>query len=174
VYSLKIWFLSLVLEVLFIEPSNLLSERLYHSPRWISVALASGQNFLSMVCYVWIMAPLAIALLRPDGAGAVLDEEKKLGRRFFILTGVAAYAMVSILFPLLSAVPIFAPKTVQAFAYGALSPVFGFPNLLGDIALVLLASREDWRPNESKPVWGIQEFLKGLMPHHYSRRDEEP
>src|SRR5580658_1388756 len=129
VYSIKIWFLGLILSVLIYEPSYTEAVSKHFSAQWVSYAFTAGQSVLSTVCYVWIMVPLAIALLRPAGAGVVPVEEKRLGRLFLILTGLAAYATESLLAPVMTTILASVSKPVQPLAVGMLSPVFSFPNL---------------------------------------------
>ena len=173
-YSLEIWFLILVLEVLIFNPAYLDTLSTQVRARWFLYGFETGQAMLNLVCYTWIMVPLAIALFRPVGSNAVSIEEKRQGRTFLILAGVAAYAMQRLLFPLLAFFPTFHSNAVRSTAFSILSPFFSFPNLFGDIALVLLASREDWRSAESKPILDTQKLLRGLMPLHYSHREKEP
>ncbi len=171
-YSLKIWFLSLVLAALIYAPSYLEGFSKHFGARWMAFVFTTAQAMLSLVCYTWIMVPLAIALLRPVGECAVSVEEKKQGRAFCILAGVAAYAMQSLLLPLLMLIPIIDSNAVRPIALSIFVPVISCPNLLGDIALVLLASREDWRSAEIKPVLDIRKLLSGLMPLHFGPGDE--
>jgi hypothetical protein len=173
-YTLEIWFLILVLEVLIFEPAYLDALSAHVQAGWVLYGFETGQAMLNLICYTWIMVPLAIALLRPVGSNTVSIEEKRQGRNFLILAGVATYAMQSLLIRVVALFSIFHSNTVRSITLSILSPVFSFPGLLGDIALVLLASREDWRSAESKPILDTQKLLRGLMPLHYSHRDEEP
>ena len=172
-YTLEIWFLILVLEALIFEPVYVAALSAHVRYRWVLNGFETGQAMLNLVCYGWIMVPLAIALLRPAGSNTVSTEEKKLGRTFVILAGVAAYAIHSLLYPLLAQFQIFHSNAVRSTAFSILSPVFAFPNLFGDIALVLLASREEWRSAESKPILDTEKLLRRLMPLHNFDRDQE-
>jgi len=168
-YSLKIWFLSLVLVVLIYAPAFIETFPTHIRSRWASHAFTTAQSMLSLVCYVWIMVPLALALLRPAHAGAATVNEKRQGRTFFILAGAAAYATQSLLNLLVQFVPAFGSNAVRPIVFSLLSPVVSFPNLLADIALVLLASREDWGSVEIRPALNIRDRLRGLMPLHFGQ-----
>jgi len=171
-YSLKIWFLSLLLVALLYAPAYVETFSTHIRSRWASHAFTTAQSMLSLVCYVWIMVTLAFALLRPANAGAVTASEKWQGRTFCILAGVAAYATQSLLNLLVQFVPAFGSNAVRPIVLSILSPVFSFPNLLADIALVLLASCEDWRSVEIGSVLNFRDWLRGLMPLHFGEGEE--
>jgi hypothetical protein len=139
-YSLKFWLLSVVLDALMAWPASHLLETMPNRIKWILLALTDGQVLLTMLCSAWVMAPIAIRLLRPVDSGIVSAEDKRKGRYFYMLTVAAMFTLSRILFPLVTRLPFNA--TYERAIVDLASFVVSFLSVLLFIALALLAASD--------------------------------
>jgi hypothetical protein len=138
-YSLKFWLLSVLLDALIAWPAGHLLETMPHRTKWILLALTDGQVLLTLLCSAWVMAPIAIRLLRPVDSGIVSAEDKRKGRYFYLLTVAAMFTLSRILFSLVTRLPFNA--TNERAIVDLASFVVSFLSVLLFIALALLAAR---------------------------------
>jgi hypothetical protein len=177
-YSLKLWLLSLIFMVLYGLPAIL---HAVSTGRWSNV-YTGVEYVVSLVCFGWFMAPLAIRLLRPLGSEPVSAAEKRLGRYSVIFAGIAVFALGRLLFlPLRQLSGIVLKRFGVTSAAGqviiddVLGPVLAFPNLMASIAIALIAAGGDWKVDTTIPsLIAIQKLLRRLMPLHSQPGNELP
>jgi hypothetical protein len=171
IYALIFCALTLALTDLILLPTSyLLSGRLERSQILLNGTML-GEQLLSLICTAWIMAPLAIALVRPADAAAVSAERKKLGRIAAMLAGA-----VTIVLEELSALLIIRHVRFSHFGLAVFNPVNSLvvnsPLILLFIALAVIAAEDPLEiRNGSNPR--TPRLLETLMPLHF-RPGREP
>lgn len=166
--------LILVLTALMIAfPSSYLLNAKYHASQLLYSMTITGGELLSTSCSAWIMAPLAIALIRPIDATAVSAERKKLGRIFAAAAGTAAVVLDQLsnqlIIQLIRLMRVSHPK-LDIFQ-PLVSLIVNFPFILLFIALALIAA-EDPLEIRSDGVPGTRRLLEALMPLHFGQGRE--
>jgi hypothetical protein len=130
-------------------------------------------ELLSMLCTAWIVAPLAIALIRPINAIAVSAERKKLGRNIAMLSGSAAIVLNQLwnllIIQLIRLMRISHPR-LDGFQ-PLVSLVVNLPFLLLFIALTLIAA-EDPLETRSDGTPKTSRLFEVLMPLHFGQGRE--
>ena len=176
-YSFKLYFLCLVFAAFVSLPAARLSHQVDHltaNREWhraADFALFRGQGLVSLILFAWIMIPILIRLLRAPGAEQPPIEEKRLGRYFVILTGVCAFALGAVLFPLLFKL-VTLPQSLEKVYVSLVSFILSFPYLLGDIGVALIAVGGNWNVGEVSVPWRHRKLVRILMPLHSDKREQ--
>jgi hypothetical protein len=164
VYALKNWALGLLFLALIGFPvSSLVSAYTSASPTVWNI-VAGCEVLLTLPCVAWIMAPIALALLRPADSEPVSPLQKRQARYFWIAVGVVGFALSWVLHPLLNLPTTHLPGQPVLSYLRAL--LVASPNVLLYIALALIAADE---PLPDLPPLGprIRKTLEPLMPLHF-------
>lgn len=164
VYAAKAWFLMLVLNAILYWPIYLPAFHL----SWGSlgfVVLSRGLSLLDQLCFAWILAPVALRLLRPAAAPASSIEEKKLARNIFMLTVVAYEAISTILDSLVIKLHLAQQPAVDA-AFQIAGLIANAPYVPLYVALALIAYPEMAKnaPQRNSRLRGL---MGSLMPLHF-------
>lgn len=88
-FALKFCIAFGVLTAVIVWPLVYLTTQFLHPSRMISSLLVDGWSFLAVGCIAWIMAPLAVGLLRPLSTPPADVGQKKKARYFALLTLLA-------------------------------------------------------------------------------------
>ena len=169
VYASKLWILSVVLTVFVTIPATKLSD-LMPTPRHAAIdTLFIGVDVLWAFCFAWVIAPVAITLLRPVGAAAVTIEEKRRARYLYFLIQLVAFMLGHFIDPLLYKVPL--ESSVQRVVADLAGIVFNFPFVLLYVAFALIAQPDLLASQDERPSSSLT-FLKTLMPLHFGRGED--
>jgi len=160
-YSFLLFALFQAYRFLFLPGTYLTINHAPGSP--VSSMIIFGEALVSAFCTAWIMAPIALALLRPANADPVSADQKMLGRYCFLLAGLTTFALSSLFDPWIG-------KLTEHFAYreavfSFASLLFHIPELLSYLALALIVSEVPtviWPTGPSK----LEEFFKRVRPLH--------
>lgn len=174
VYASKAWLLGLLLftsslvALLFLHPGS-------HSFAAVSSshaypAISDGLNLLTGLCFVWLMAPVAINLLRPPGSPALAMQDRRIGQYFYMLTFVVIWAVEHSLDPAISELLRKLPATHYAVDY-FLFPLIELLSVFPFIAFALIAD-PDLQRRVTDSGFGAPEWLRTLMPLHFQPRRE--
>jgi len=170
IYALIFCAVSLVLGALIVLPIGYLLSVRIRADQWLFSVAVLGEQLLSLICSAWIMAPLAISLIRPANAAAVSAERKKLGREFAMLAGAT-----TIILEQLSALLIIRHLRFSHVGLALFDPlnslVVNSPFILLFIALALIAA-EDPLELRSDGAPRTPRFLESLMPLHFGQGRE--
>lgn len=168
-YSAKYWLLMLV----FFVPSYLIDERILFgakpSPSMRSM-LIFGVSLLTEFSFAWIMAPVALELLKPMGSPRSTGGLRRIARYSFIVVVAGIMILGRVLNPLFE---ILSHGSI-AGEFGAryLAPLFiEFPYILLFIALALIATEDPFTSVAEAPLH-LPQSLKNLMPLHYPPENE--
>ncbi len=152
--------------------SYVLNVKYLKSQILISVAIV-GIELLGMLCSAWIMAPIAVALIRPKDTIAVSAEPKRLARDFAILSGAATIALSQLLSLLI--VKLVAASHLVAHVLPVIwslnSLIVNSPFILLFIALALIAA-EDSLEIQSDRTPKTRKLFEALMPLHFGQGRE--
>jgi len=168
-YSLKSWFLTLVLYIAVLVTDNRLRNMLAAGSTMRFVTIAAV-NLLDVLCFAWIMAPIMVDLLRPVGSTAPADPTRKLGRYVFLITVIASFTFRRLLDPLLAKLT-FEFRDHQDAIFGLASLIVDSPYVLLYIALALLAADASLDSGD-KEIFQRQKFLLAVMPLHFREKQE--
>ncbi len=160
IYALKFWVLYLALDVVLLEAGTLFKPLLHLSDPAGS-ALTTGVDSVAAVFFAWVMAPVALRLLRPAGAPALSKTNVKLGRYCFMLTVAVSLILGWALDPLFDKLLSDSIGTAGEVALASLLAQIPFVWLY--IALALLASKAALERGERKGTGG-RERLPDLVP----------
>jgi hypothetical protein len=167
-YSFLLFALSTVLSILVDIPVFLVSNKLGQGSPY-SAQLLHGEVLVTALLSAWIMAPLAVALLRTAKAAALSTAEKEQARYSLVLTTAVVIALSLIFDPWVFSVTagLHSQSTIVPLALIVLK----FPYVMAFVALALIAgvdSQEDGPVMPSR----LKEFFKGLMPMHSGNDDQ--
>lgn len=168
-YSLKSWLLFAILTAFVVFPITYFTTPMWKYSQAVSSAFSIGEALLTSLCTSWIMAPIAIRVLRPVEAYEVSAEDKRLGRFAYMLAAVASIALSRLLDPLF--MKLTSNLSISKGVLNFSSVITDCPYALLYIALALLAA-EGARDGELKAGLITREFLRALMPLHFRRGDE--
>jgi hypothetical protein len=165
IYSWKEWFLRLVLSAVLDWPIHLSVTKLYRG-----YSASDGLDLLGRLCFAWVMAPIAINLLRPANAGALSIQDKRLARYIYMLAVTTRYLLEYLQRPLVSVPGLYSSNAKYAAYY--FSPLIaGLPFVFLYIAFALIADpdlQDRIAPVDFRlPVW-----LRSLMPLHFEARKD--
>lgn len=169
-YASKSWLLSLCLFVFVSTPVRKVADKFALSNRSDFYAMYYCVVLLYAICFAWVMAPLAIKLLRPAGAAAIAAEEKRLGRYTYFFIQAAAFAFSHLVDSWLVKLPL--QSSAERMAFDASAIVTNLPFVLLYVAFALIARPDLLQCGAEKPST-FYAFLKTLMPLHFSRQDEQ-
>lgn len=168
-YSAKAWLLTLVLSTLITFFLYLPASRLRFGSPSFSV-LSSGLGLLGTACLAWVMAPIAIRLLRSAGSPAISNQERELGRYAFLLAAAAGWAIGFLLHPLISELSHRLPGATEAVVIFS-SLIINLPYVQLYIALAFIADASlevHQMPGDPR----LRKLLRAAMPLHFERRGE--
>jgi hypothetical protein len=169
VYTSKAWLLLLILDVALFWPIYLPASTFHFSSRGESV-LSIGLDLLGRFCFAWVMAPIALKLLRPANSAALPNPDRKIGRYVFLLISAAQFLIELLLRPVASVPGLYSSKGAYAGYYFA-PLVTGLPFVFLYVAFALIADpelRDRVMPvAATPPAW-----LRFLMPLHFVPRRE--
>lgn len=162
--------LILVLTALIAFPSSYLLNARYHASQLLySVTIICGE-LLILICSAWVMAPLAVALIRPADAIAVSAELKKLARTFAMIAGTCTIVLEQ-----LSILLIIRHVRLSHLGFAVFDPlnslIVNSPFVLLFIALALIAA-EDPLDIPSDGVLKTRRLFEALMPLHFGQGRE--
>jgi hypothetical protein len=169
IYAAKIWILMLVLYLALDWPFYLPGVRDLLSSRAISV-LNIGISVLDALCYAWVMAPLAVNLLRLPGGVPLSIADRRRARSIAVLVGLADVLVRHILDWLVWSFGLYG-SIANDIAYYSARLIAGLPYVLLYVALSLIADPElQLRavPDDST----LLKWLRSLMPLHFEPRGE--
>jgi hypothetical protein len=169
-YAAKGWLLSLCLFVFVSTPVTKVAEKFVLSNRSAFYAMYYCADLLWALCFAWVMAPIAIRLLRPVGAAPITAEEKRLGRYTYFFIQAAAFAFSHLVDSWLVKLPL--QSSAERMALDASAIATNLPFVLLYVAFALVARPVLLQSGAEKPST-IYAFLKTLMPLHFSRQDEQ-
>lgn len=169
-YSAKIWVLMLVLYLALDWPFYLPDVAQHLSHRAFS-ALSIGIGLLHSLCYAWVMAPLAIRLLRPANPMPLSNAERKLARSIAIFAALADELILRALDPLVSLSGIHAQAANEAL-YSLVVLVAALPYVFLYVAFALIADPE-LQSREVPDDSSLVKLLRSLMPLHFQPRSEQ-
>lgn len=146
-YALKFWFLYLALDVVLLEAGSLFRPLAYLNDPGGS-PLTTGVDSAAAIFFAWLMAPIAIRLLRRAGAPAPSKAQKRLGRYCFMLTVAVSLILGRVLDPIF--LKYIAGSIAPAVSLALASLLAQFPFVLLYIALALLANKAPLEPGMRK------------------------
>jgi hypothetical protein len=165
VYSSKVWLLSLLLSVALWWPIHLSVTNLYKG-----YSVSDGLDLLGRLCFAWVMAPIAIKLLRPAESAALPVLDKRLARYIYLATITAEYLMEYLLRPLVSIPGLYSSNAKYA-AYCFSPLISGLPFVFLYVAFALIADPDLQERVVPVEFW-LPEWLRSLMPLHSEARKE--
>lgn len=169
IYAAKAWLLYLTLHLIYCCLIYFPINAVIFGRQGLS-ALSISLSLLAGVCYAWIMAPIAIRLLRSADSPALNAQEKKLGRYVYILVVVASSAIGYLLGPFVSSLRLHPLGADIVFRYAL--PIFtDIPYVFLYVALAVIANAElpePAGPGDSR----LRAGLRSLMPLHFQPRQE--
>jgi hypothetical protein len=142
-YALKYWGLSLALTLLITFPENYLLGEMSPSPGG-TFTIATAANLLILLISAWVMAPLALGLLRPVKTGPgkpepISAENKRLARFSFMIAVTVSLALSLFLNAEIIGLPLSA--NVRRPMLESDQVITHFPYALLYVAFALLAER---------------------------------
>lgn len=167
IYALKAWLLSTVLWAFCLIVLPLLA--LHPGSRTFS-AVSAGLSLLTGLCFVWVMAPVAINLLRPPGSPALAMQDRRIGRYIYMLTFAVIWVVEHSLDPAISELLRKLPAAHYAVDY-FLFPLIDLVIVFAYLAFALIAD-PDLQGRVTDIGFGAPEWLRTLMPLHFQPRRE--
>jgi hypothetical protein len=162
-----------VLTVIVTIPATKLSDAMASPHPDATNVLFIGAAILWAFVLAWVIAPIAIALLRPPGAVAVNADEKRLVRYIYFLTQMAAFLLSHFISPLLGKLPL--NSSAENIVLEAAGIVFNLPFVLLYVAFALIAQPALLVSQAERPS-AILAFLRrhrrALMPLHFGQGKE--
>jgi hypothetical protein len=172
VYALKFWVLGLLFFALIGFPVISLVSAFTNSSPTVWNIVAKSESLLTLPVIAWIMAPIALALVRPADSAPPSSMQKQQARYFWIAVGFIGLLMAWLIDPPL--IKLTARLSWQPVLSSLRSLLVESHSVLLYIGLALIAAEEplpDFPPLGSR----IKTFLEPLMPLHFrSCADGEP
>lgn len=166
-FALKLCAVTWIVTELLLVPLSYV-EILINSGLTIYYPVPIGFMILEYVAVAWIMAPIALRLLRAPDAPAPNAQQKKAAR-FTAMLAVPSIAILEFVIPRLETHVYLRSRAAGRVLFATNDLAFNLPMLFLFIALAVLALEV---PLTAEPPMHLPEPIKNLMPLHYPPADQ--